>query len=290
MKGIQIEVRPTIRTANIQRFLTEIDKYPVLSREEELEAAIRKDAGHKDALDKLVTHNLRFAVSSAKQWCNNPRYFHDFLSVATDGIIEAAEKFDHTKGFKFISYAVWWVQQRMMDYVYNKKDEIRLPGNVQSKRSKINKFIDSYYTKFEFMPSADEIATHFELKPDDVRRFLGYNVHMMSNGTANDDDEYFTPVLDKISDTELESPEERFEEHKHAVSTLLSTLNRSDRQLMELLYDFDRKYDGKYSADRAVEALGLTKSMINLRHRKILDRIGDQIHTKNLSWVKKVSR
>ena len=145
-------------SAALDKYLSEIAKEPLLTVDEEVELAQRIHSGDKEALDKLVRSNLRFVVSVAKQYQNGELTLSDLVNEGNVGLIKAAEKFDETRGFKFISYAVWWIRQSIMQALAEQSRLVRLPLNQVGLLNKINKTIADFVQEHERQPSLHELA------------------------------------------------------------------------------------------------------------------------------------
>ncbi len=153
---------------SISRYFREITKYPLISVEEEVELTVRIKKGDQDALQQLVLANLRFVVSVAKQYHNRGLSFSDLINEGNLGLVKAASKFDETKGFKFISYAVWWIRQSMTQAISEQTRTVRLPINRISSINKISSAIPYLEQELEREPTNEEIASYLDLPDDDV--------------------------------------------------------------------------------------------------------------------------
>ncbi len=169
MRQLKITKQITQRTeASISRYFQEINKYPMISADEEVELAVRIRDGDEAALEKLVVANLRFVISVAKQFQNNGLSFSDLINEGNLGLVKAAKRFDETRGFKFISYAVWWIRQSIIQAISEQTRIVRLPLNRLSSISKITKAISQLEQEFERAPTDSEIADHLDLTNDEV--------------------------------------------------------------------------------------------------------------------------
>jgi RNA polymerase primary sigma factor len=169
MRQLKIKKQITQRTEDsINRYFQEINKYPMISTDEEVELTIRIRSGDLIALDKLVVSNLRFVVSVAKQFQNQGLSFSDLINEGNLGLVKAAKKFDETRGFKFISYAVWWIRQSIIQAISEQSRIVRLPLNRISSINKISKAIPHLEQEFEREPTSSEIADYLELSNEDV--------------------------------------------------------------------------------------------------------------------------
>src|SRR5512140_695993 len=170
MRQLKITKSITNReSASLDKYLQEIGKEELISVEEEVELAQRIKKGDRAALEKLTKANLRFVVSVAKQYQNQGLSLPDLINEGNLGLIKAAEKFDETRGFKFISYAVWWIRQSILQALAEQSRIVRLPVKKIGSLSKLNKASSKLEQKFERPPSPDELATAMEIPEKKVR-------------------------------------------------------------------------------------------------------------------------
>jgi RNA polymerase primary sigma factor len=187
MRQLKIAQSITNRdTDSIDKYLTDIGRIDLLSIDEELSLAKRIKKGDTVALDKLVKTNLRFVVSVAKKYQNRGLQLADLISEGNLGLIKAAHRFDDTKGFKFISFAVWWIRQSIMQALADQKRMIRLPGNQVLGIIKINKAADLLEQKLERLPTYEELSVATELSQEKVADYLSsaplsYSLDMTTN-------------------------------------------------------------------------------------------------------------
>ena len=180
MRQLKITKSITNReSASLDKYLQEIGKEELISVEEEVELAQRISKGDQEALDRLTKANLRFVVSVAKQYQNQGLSLPDLINEGNLGLIKAAEKFDETRGFKFISYAVWWIRQSILQALAEQSRIVRLPLNQVGSLNKINKAFARFEQEHERTPSAEELATELELpkeKVTDTLRVAGRHI------------------------------------------------------------------------------------------------------------------
>lgn len=170
MRQLKITKQITGRESySIDKYLQEIGKIRVLSPDEEAVLAKQTKAGNSKAREKLVLSNLRFVVSVAKQYQNHGLTLGDLINEGNLGLIKAAECFDETKGFKFISYAVWWIRQSILQAIAENARMIRLPLNKISTINKVNKYYTELEQEYQREPTAEEIAERMEISPEDVK-------------------------------------------------------------------------------------------------------------------------
>jgi RNA polymerase primary sigma factor len=171
MRQLKITKQITQRAdESINRYFQEISKYSIITAEEEVELTIRIKKGDSVALEKLVLANLRFVVSVAKQYQFQGLSFSDLINEGNIGLVKAAQKFDETRGFKFISYAVWWIRQSIIQAISEQTRIVRLPLNRLSSIKKISRAIPHLEQEFEREPNDDEIATFLDLSENEVKQ------------------------------------------------------------------------------------------------------------------------
>ena len=173
MRQLKIAKQITNRdTASLNKYLQEIGRVDLITAEEEVELAQKIKAGDKNALEKLTKANLRFVVSVAKQYQNQGLTLPDLINEGNLGLIKAAKRFDETRGFKFISYAVWWIRQSILQALAEQSRIVRLPLNKIGSINKINKAFARLEQEFERPPTAEEIADYVELSITEVKESL----------------------------------------------------------------------------------------------------------------------
>ena len=173
MKAIKITKELTIRDSRaVDVYFQEINKIPVLTPDEETELCQRIQAGEDDLRQELVLHNLKFVISVAKKYQSLGYRLGDLIAIGNIGLLKAAEKFDPSKGFKFISYAVWWIRQQIMSEIGFKVNGVRLPSNRVTVMYRIARFREEFYRKHHREPFNAEIAAEFDMDEDLVADML----------------------------------------------------------------------------------------------------------------------
>ena len=200
MRQLKITKSITNReTASLDKYLQEIAREKMISIEEEVELAQRIRKGDRVALEKLTKANLRFVVSVAKQYQSQGLTLPDLINEGNLGLIKAAEKFDETRGFKFISYAVWWIRQSILQAVAEQSRIVRLPLNQVGSLNRINRAFSKLEQEFERTPSADELADILDLPKDkvaDTMRVSGRHISMDAPFQAGEDTNSLLDVLE----------------------------------------------------------------------------------------------
>ncbi|HMU97681.1 MAG TPA: sigma-70 family RNA polymerase sigma factor [Chitinophagales bacterium] len=269
MKHLKITSKITTRDSySIDRYLSEISKLPLLSDNEEIELAQMVKKGSTEAVNKIITANLRFVVSVAKQYQNQGMSLNDLINEGNIGLIKAASKFDETKGFKFISYAVWWIRQSILQALIEQPRIVRLPMNKAIVYNRIMNVIQDFEQKNQREPSNDELAELLDMRADELiilRRSLAF--HSSVDVTIGEDDD--TTVLDTMVGDTFEQPDNNLirnsldTEIKHSFQIL------SDREQEVIKYYFGmNEYGQTYSLDEIGEKMDLTRERV----RQIKDK------------------
>src|SRR3954447_24976246 len=181
MRQLKITKSITNRESqSLEKYLQEIGKVELLAPEEEVSLAIRIKQGDQKALDKLTKANLRFVVSVAKQYQNQGLSLPDLINEGNLGLIKAAQRFDETRGFKFISYAVWWIRQSILQALAEQSRIVRLPLNKVGLTNRIQKAFSQLEQEFEREPSAEELADLLDLETEEITASLGINTRHIS--------------------------------------------------------------------------------------------------------------
>src|SRR5688572_30220895 len=200
MRQLKIATQITNRDSQaVEKYLQEISKIPMITPEEETTLAQRIKMGDQRALDKLVQANLRFVVSVAKQYQHQGLTLSDLISEGNLGLIKAAQRFDETKGFKFISYAVWWIRQSILQAIAEQTRMVRLPLNKIASISKIRRTLSTLEQNLEREASPEEIAEAIGMTPEEVKITLRVSSHHISTDTKHGENEDMT-LMDVIAD------------------------------------------------------------------------------------------
>ena len=199
MRQLKITQSITNRTPNIERFFNEVEKTKLISTPREIELARLIREGNKWAEDELVKANLRFVISVAKQYQSTGAELGDLINDGCVGLVEAAKRYDETRGFKFISYAVWWIRQAIMDSLNKNSRMIRLPGNQLSIIGKYRDALSYLEQKLERQPSNEELCEHLNITPRALEKLTEANLRPLSLDVPFGEDESGT-LLDIIPD------------------------------------------------------------------------------------------
>ena len=268
MKQLKISKSITNRDAGtLEKYLQDIAKESLVTPEEEVELAQRIKAGDKQALDRLVKANLRFVVSVAKQYQNQGLTLQDLINEGNVGLIKAAQRFDETRGFKFISYAVWWIRQSILQAVAEQARTIRLPLNQVGAVSKLKKTAAMLEQEYQRKPSVAELAHELDIPEAKVRNLMEMNMHQISTDAPLDDDDEGT-FLDVYVDQSSTATDEAVENESDnsAIQRSLKALTDKERQVLSMYYGIGT--DREYSLDEIALHMGISRE----RTRQIRDR------------------
>jgi RNA polymerase primary sigma factor len=238
MRQLKISKSITNReTASLDKYLQDIGKEELISAEEEVELARRIRSGDQRALDKLCRANLRFVVSVAKQYQNQGLSLPDLINEGNLGLIKAAQRFDETRGFKFISYAVWWIRQSILQALAEQSRIVRLPLNQVGSLNKIKKETSRLEQKFERTPSADEIAAALEIPEYKIDAALKISTKYISMDAPLAEDEE-TKFIDVFVDEDAPYTDAGLmrESLAQEIQRSLSTLSDKERDVINLYY------------------------------------------------------
>lgn len=275
MRQLKIQKQITNRESqSLDKYLQEIGKVPLLSMDEEAELARRIRQGDEEALEKLVKANLRFVVSVAKQYQNQGLPLTDLISEGNLGLIKAAKRFDETRGFKFISYAVWWIRQSILQALAEQSRIVRLPLNRVGALNKINKVFARLEQEYEREPSPEEIAEAMNntLSPEEIAEIMrqsGRHVSLDSPIAPGED----TRFIDVLENTDLPQPDQvlMYESLRQEISKALATLEEREAQILRMHFGIDQRYP--MTMEEIAEKLGLTRERVRQIKEKAIRKL-----------------
>lgn len=268
MRQLKITKQVTNReTASLDKYLQEIGKVDLITADEEVELAQRIKAGDQIALEKLTKANLRFVVSVAKQYQNQGLTLPDLINEGNLGLIKAAQRFDETRGFKFISYAVWWIRQSILQALAEQSRIVRLPLNKIGSINKINKTFAFLEQAHERMPSAEEIAKELDMSVSDVKQSLknsGRHVSMDAPLIDGED----SNLYDVLRSGESPNPDRELlhESLRTEIERALETLTPREADVIRLYFGLA----GQHSM--TLEEIGETFDLTRERVRQIKEK------------------
>ena len=268
MRQLKITKQVTNReTASLDKYLQEIGKVDLITADEEVELAQRIKAGDQAALEKLTKANLRFVVSVAKQYQNQGLTLPDLINEGNLGLIKAAQRFDETRGFKFISYAVWWIRQSILQALAEQSRIVRLPLNKIGSINKINKAFAFLEQAHERQPSPEEIAKELDMTVEDVKQSLknsGRHVSMDAPLIDGED----SNLYDVLRSGESPNPDRELlhESLRTEIERALETLTPREADVIRLYFGFA----GQHSM--TLEEIGETFDLTRERVRQIKEK------------------
>jgi len=274
MRQLKITKQVTNReTVSLDKYLHEISKVELITSEEEVDLAKRIRQGDTIALDKLTSANLRFVVSVAKQYQYQGLGLPDLINEGNMGLIKAAQRFDETRGFKFISYAVWWIRQSILQALADQSRIVRLPLNKISSINKVNKMVIEWEQEYERPPSNTEIAEVLDLNEHDVREALKISTKPVSMDAPITAEDETGSMYDVLVDENDPNPDYHLikESLKKEIERSLSTLN--EREAKVIRFNFGLNIKHPLSLEEIGNLFGLTQERVRQIREKALKRL-----------------
>lgn len=269
MRQLKITNSITSRgSQSLEDYLNDISKQPLLTAEEEVKLAQRIRNDDREALERLVCANLRFVVSVAKQYQNQGLTLPDLINEGNIGLIKAAEKFDETRGFKFISYAVWWIRQSILQALAEQSRIVRLPLNQVSAVSRINKLIMKFEQEHERKPSAYELSELIYETPEKIRDSLRANGRPMSiDAPLGEGDD--STLLEVISDENTPQADRGMIDISLAteIERMLDTLDEREKTIVEMCFGINNR---EMTLEEISEKFGLSRERVRQIREKAL--------------------
>ena len=281
MRQLKITKSITNReSASLDKYLQEIGREELITVEEEVELAQRIKKGDQEALDKLTRANLRFVVSVAKQYQNQGISLPDLINEGNLGLIKAAEKFDETRGFKFISYAVWWIRQSILQALAEQSRIVRLPLNQVGSLNKINKALSQFEQQYERQPSPDELAEMLEIpreKIADTLRVSGRHVSVDAPFVDGEDNS----LLDVLPNNDSPNADKGLvnESLNTEIERALSTLTERERDIVKYFFGIGCQ---EMTLEEIGEKFGLTRERVRQIKEKAIRRLRHSARSKLL--------
>ncbi|WP_340115077.1 sigma-70 family RNA polymerase sigma factor [Maribellus mangrovi] len=282
MRQLKITKQVTNRdTLSLDKYLHEIGKVELLSAEKEVELAKRIKKGDREALETLIKANLRFVVSVSKQYQNQGLSLPDLINEGNLGLIKAAERFDETRGFKFISYAVWWIRQSILQALAEQARIVRLPLNKIGSINKINKAFNKLEQEFQREPTVEEIAEIMELRPDLVEDSMNSsNVHVSMDAPLREEEA--NNMYDVMMNEDSLKPDEELMDNslRQEIERSLATLG--DREAEILRYYFGLKGYQQHTLEEIGDEFGLTRERVRQIKEKAIKKLKNQYRNRLL--------
>lgn len=280
----QLKIIPNITNRegeSIERYLQEIGREQMISLDEEAELAHRIKQGDEEALEKLTKANLRFVVSVAKQYQGQGLSLVDLINEGNVGLITAAKKFDETRGFKFISYAVWWIRQSILQALAENSRIVRLPQNQVGNVSKVNRFYHQFIQKNERLPSVDEVAEALDMEPEKVNAVLiSSGKHVSMDAPLVEDED--SCLLDLFSNREDSDTDAQL-----VTESLATEIDCAISQLPDREAKIIKMFFGIQSPELSLEEIGEKMKLSRERVRQIKEKGLAILRSAHLSSVLK---
>ena len=273
MRQLKITKQVTNRdTPSLDKYLQEIGRVDLITPEDEVILARRIRAGDSDALQALVNANLRFVVSVAKQYQNQGIGLPDLINEGNLGLMKAAQRFDETRGFKFISYAVWWIRQAILQALAEQARIVRLPVNKIGSINRINKAFARLEQEFEREPSSQEIAEQLDMLPEEVKDALktnGRTLSMDAPVSAEED----SNLYDLMQNPDTPSPDKNLinESLAYEIERALCSLSPREAKVLKLYFGLGMKHP--FTLEEIGEELALTRERVRQIKEKAIKRI-----------------
>jgi len=275
MRALKIEKSITPRNEmSSERYLNNISHYELLTPEEETQLFIDFNSGDENALEKIVHANLRFVVSVAKKYLHCGLSFNDLINEGNIGLIIAAQRFDYTRGFKFISYAVWWIRQRMIQAINEHGQKVRKPLNQKQKSTELFRISEKLHQHLERPPMTEEIAAVAEMDVEQVESCLAANAKCASFDAFIGHEKDST-LIDVFEDDSIDLPDHEMEFQQSArlqVTRLLSTLQPKEAEILGYYYGVNGRE--KAGLEEIAERMDLSKERV----RQIKDKAIKRLH------------
>jgi len=282
MRQLKISKQVTNRdTLSLDKYLHEIGKVELLSAEKEVELAKRIKTGDRVALETLIKGNLRFVVSVSKQYQNQGLSLPDLINEGNLGLIKAAERFDETRGFKFISYAVWWIRQSILQALAEQARIVRLPLNKIGSINKINKAFSQLEQEFQREPTVEEVAEIMEARPEMIEDSMNFSsIHVSMDAPLRDEET--GDMYDVILNDDSPSPDNELinVSLRKEIERSLSTLG--DREADILRFYFGLNGSQPHTLEEIGDEFGLTRERVRQIKEKAIKKLKNQYRNRLL--------
>ena len=273
MRQLKITKQVTNREiTSLDKYLQEIGRIEMISPEEEVQLAQRIKQGDRIALERLTKANLRFVVSVSKQYQNQGLSLPDLINEGNLGLIKAAQRFDETRGFKFISYAVWWIRQSILSAIAEQARIVRLPLNKIGMMNKVTKAYSRLEQEFERTPNPEEIASLLDLEDEEVRESLRHTgKHFSMDAPLASDEE--SNMYDFLTSNDNRTPESELihESLRTEINRSIATLPKKESEIVKMFFGLNEQ--NPLTLDEIGEKLDLTRERVRQIKEKAIRRL-----------------
>jgi RNA polymerase primary sigma factor len=284
MRQLKISKSITNRESqSIEKYLQEIGKVNLLTAEQEVQLAKRIKKGDQKALEILVNANLRFVVSVAKQYQNSSLSLNDLINEGNLGLVKAAQKFDETRGFKFISYAVWWIRQSIIQALAEQSRLIRLPLNKVGSLTKINKAFAELEQRYEREPSAEELAELLDVEIEQIQSTMGVSSWHISMDAPFDDGNESNSLIDVLENNNAATADHDVNYHGSlSIECLraLNTLSERERDVVKMFFGIG--FENPFSLEDIGQKFELTRERVRQIKDKAINKLKSESRCKSL--------
>ena len=271
MRQLKISKSITTRNETLDKYLQEISREPMITVNEEVELAQRIRQGDRAALEKLTCANLRFVVSVAKQYQNQGMSLTDLINEGNIGLLKAAEKFDETRGFKFISYAVWWIRQSILQALAEQSRNIRLPLNQVGLLNKISKESAQFEQRYERRPTSEELSDILDIPAEKIDEALNHSGSSLSIDAPFEEGES-NSLLDVLPSGDTPTTDKSLMNESLAteIDRALSTLTDREKEILQMLFGIGCQ---EMTLEEIGDHFGLTRERVRQVKEKALRRL-----------------
>ena len=271
MRQLKISTSITTRSETLDKYLQDISRQPMISVNEEVELAQRIRQGDRAALEKLTLANLRFVVSVAKQYQNQGMSLTDLINEGNIGLLKAAEKFDETRGFKFISYAVWWIRQSILQALAEQSRNIRLPLNQVGLLNKISKESALFEQRNERRPTSEELSDILDIPAEKIDEALSHSGSLLSVDAPFEERES-NSLLDVLPNGDSPTTDKSLMNESLAteIDRALSTLSEREKEILQMLFGIGCQ---EMTLEEIGDHFGLTRERVRQVKEKALRRL-----------------
>jgi RNA polymerase primary sigma factor len=283
MRQLKITNKITSRESiALDKYLNDISRITLLTADEETALAIRIKAGDSDALERLTEANLRFVVSVAKQYQNQGLTLSDLINEGNVGLMKAAKRFDETKGFKFISYAVWWIRQSIIHAIVEYSRMVRLPVNKQHTNTKVNQAFLKFVQQFEREPTLEELSDILDMTPKEIETIMSQSSHHVSIDAPLGSEDGDATMLDLFAPDDQDSPDLELmaQSLKDEVNEGLSLLSPREVDVLKAYYGLNG--NTALNLEEIGELYGLTRERVRQVKERALRRLRKSVNKNNL--------
>ncbi|MBP9883151.1 MAG: RNA polymerase sigma factor RpoD/SigA [Chitinophagales bacterium] len=273
MRQLKITQQITARdNDSLEKYLQEIGKMSLITPEEEVSLARKIRTGDQEALEKMTKANLRFVVSVAKQYQHQGLSLSDLINEGNIGLIKAAQRFDESKGFKFISYAVWWIRQSILQALVEQSRMVRLPLNKVGSLSKLNKIMIHFEQQHEREPSHDELAEIMNVTAKEITEMMkGAGKHLSMDAPIKENEEGTMIEFYQDSDSKPVDEDLAKESLKKDINRVLSTMNKRDADIVSCFFGVNGELP--MNLDEIGQRFGLTRERVRQIKEKAIRRL-----------------